>query len=139
MQEPYGASGGSTIYHGDAIKRADVLIELWTADHFAAWEAFASAVLFKKPGKTAMTVDHPVLRLIKLTEVQVEKVTAFDQSDTGLWSCTISLLEFKRPKAALSKPIAAIPNAPKPVPTAQDAADLEIQKLTATFAGLAAQ
>src|SRR6266568_3713920 len=123
VREPYGASGGSTIWHGDAIKHCDVLIELWLPEHFADWESFSRKVLFAKPGKVALSVDHPVLKLIQLTEVQIEKVSAFDQDDEGLWSCTISLIEFKRPKPALSKALAAIPNVPKITPTAQDAAD----------------
>lgn len=137
VREPYGAIGGSTIYHGEKIKSAEVLIELWEKSHFADWALFARAVLFKKPGKVAMSVDHPVLRLIQLTEVQVEKVSAFTQDEEGMWSCTITLLEFKPPMAALSKPLAAIPNAPKPNPTAQDAADLEIQRLGAQLAAVA--
>ncbi len=137
MREPYGTSGGSTVYHGDEIKHAEVLIELWTKDQFAEWERFARKVLFAKPGKTALSVDHPILAAIQFKECQVEKVSAWDQDEEGLWSCSISLLEFKRPKPALSKPLAAIPNAPKVVPTAQDAADLEIQKLSAQFGALA--
>lgn len=137
VREPYGAIGGSTVYHGEKIKGADVLFELWTKDQFAEWNAFSKDVLFKKPGLTAMSVDHPVLKLIQLTEVQVESVSAFEQDDFGLWSCTVRLLEFKRPQQALAKPLAAIPNAPKITPTATDAADLEIQKLTAQFSSLA--
>lgn len=137
VREPYGAAGGSTVWQGDSIKRAVVQISLWEASHFADWETFAKGVLFKKPGRVAYTVDHPVLKLIHFTECQVEKVTGFQQTDTGIWQCEIHLLEFRRPKPALSKPVAAIPNAPKPVPTAQDAADIQIQQLTAQVAALA--
>ncbi|MBX3218921.1 MAG: hypothetical protein KF795_00295 [Labilithrix sp.] len=133
VREPYGASGGSTVYHGDKIRKCDVLIELWEKEHFAEWERFAKTVLFKKPGQFALSIDHPVLKLLDITEVQVESVTAFEQDDYGLWSCTIHLLEFRRPKPAIAKPIAAIPNAPVTIPTAQDAAELEIQKLRAQF------
>jgi hypothetical protein len=137
VREPYGASGGSTVYQGDEIKRASVLIELWDKDQYAEWTRFARKVLLAKVQKTALTVDHPVLEAIQFKECQVESVSAFDQDDEGLWSCTIGLLEFKRPKPALSKPLQAIPNAKKPTPTAQDAADLEIQKLQAQFGKLA--
>ncbi len=137
VREPYGTTGGSTVYHGDEIKHAEVLIELWDKSQFSEWERFAKKVLFAKPGKTALSIDHPILAAIQFKECQVEGVTAWDEDDEGLWSCTIKLLEFKRPKPALSKPLAAIPNAPKIAPTAQDAADLEIQKLSAQFSKLA--
>src|SRR5262245_33730690 len=75
VREPYGASGGSTVYHGDLIKHCEVLFELWKKEHFAEWERFSKKVLLKKPGKTALSIDHPILRLIQLTEVQVEEVS----------------------------------------------------------------
>jgi hypothetical protein len=137
VREPYGASGGSTVYQGDEIKRASVLIELWKPEQYADWTRFARKVIFAKVTKAALTVDHPVLEAIQFKECQVESLSAWDEDDEGLWSCTIGLLEFKRPKPALSKPLAAIPNAAKPTPTAQDAADLEIQKLTKQFSALA--
>jgi hypothetical protein len=92
-----------------------VLIELWTKEQFAEWERFARLVLFAKPTPdpltTALAVDHPVLAAIQFKACLVEKVSAWDQDEEGLWSCTISLVEFRaRKPATASRPLAAIPN-----------------------------
>lgn len=137
VREPYGAIGGTTIYHGEKIKTCEVLIELWEKSHFTEWALFRK-VLFAKPGKTALTIDHPVLALIELKEVQVESVGAFEQDEEGMWSCRIRFLEFRPPKPALSKPIAAIPNAAPPR-AARDALDTQIDTLTTQLKGLAGQ
>lgn len=136
VAEGYGQSGGSTIYHGDTIKHAEVTIELWLPEHFAQWEVFSRTILFKKPIRgTAITVHHPVLKAIQFIECQVEAVSAFQDDGTGLWSCSIKLLEFRRPKAMLSKALVAIPGVPKPKPpVAVDAAEVEIQQLSAELA-----
>jgi hypothetical protein len=73
------------------------------------------------------------LKLLDIMEVQAKSVSAFEQDDYGVRSCSISFLEFRKPKPAIAKPVAAIPNAPVKIPTAQDAAELEIQKLRAQF------
>lgn len=137
VREPYGATGGSTVYHGDKIKSCEVTIELWEKRHFVEWAIFKK-ILFARPGKTALTIDHPVLALIELKEVQVESVSAFEQDEEGLWSCRIKFLEFKPPRPALSKPVAAIPNA-APAKAARDAYDTQIDTLTSQLSTLAAQ
>lgn len=142
VRKGYGYSGAVTVYTGENLAKFEVLIELWEKSHFAEWVRFAKIALEKPPLGTkpkALDIAHPLLNLppLSITSVVVEDVSQFEQDEEGLWSCTIKFLQFRAPKPALGKPLASIPNAAKPVPTAQDAADVEIQKLVKTFGELA--
>jgi hypothetical protein len=113
-----------------------VRFELWTDDHFVQWFPFLK-LLQRKPSKVAQQIFHPVLALQGFYGCQVSKITALDQDEeTGIFSCEVTFLEFNPPKPALSKPLAAIPNAPKPLPTAEDVADEEILGLAKQWRGL---
>ncbi len=80
-----------------------------------------------------MGIGHPLVNMApwNITSVVVNDVEGWEQSDTGLWACRINVTEYKRPLPALARPIAAIPAVTEPAPTAQDAAEVEMQKLAA--------
>lgn len=142
VRQGYGYSGAIVVFTGDGLAKFDVHIDLWLPSHFAEWNRFAKICLAKAPLGTkpkAMDIAHPLLNMepLKITSVVVEDVSQFEQDEFGLWTCTIKLLQYRAPKPALGKPLAAIPNAVTKAPTAQDAAELEIQRLTAQFSALA--
>lgn len=144
VRQGYGSSGGEVVYTGDKPAKFDVQIDLWLPEHFALWERFAKICLAKpKFGVQGMAldIDHPLLKIepLKITSVCVEKVSQFEQDDEGMWTCTISFVQWLKPRPAISKTVASIPNAVTKVPTAQDAADLEIQRLMKELSGLAAK
>ena len=57
--------------------------------------------------------------------------------ETGGWSTEVKFLEYRMPQKAPEKPDASIPAAQKPTPTAEDAADSEMQEKLATLKRLA--
>jgi hypothetical protein len=143
VRQGYGYSGAIVVYTGDGLAKFDIVVDLWEKEHFADWIRFAKIALEKSPLGTkpkALDIQHPLINLppLSITSVVVEDVTQFEQDEEGLWTCTIKCLQYRAPKPALGKPNAAIPNAAKPTPTAQDAADVEIQRLMKQFSSLAA-
>lgn len=143
VRQGYGYSGAVVVFTGDGLAKFDVRIDLWEKSHFSEWARFAKVALEKAPmglKPKAMDIAHPVLNMapLKITSVVVEDVSQFEQDEEGMWSCTIKLLQYRAPKPALGKPLASIPNAPNVAPTAVDAAELEIKRLTAQFSALAA-
>lgn len=142
IRKGYGYSGAVVVFTGDSLAKFKVAIDLWLPAHFAEWNRFAKACLAKPPlglKPKAMDISHPLLELepLKVTSVVVEDCSQFDEDDEGLYTCVIDFLQYRAPKPAIGKPLASIPNAVKKVPTAQDAADLEIQKLVKEFSALA--
>lgn len=147
----FGVDGSTATFIGTKLAKFDVEIKLWLPEQFIAWDLFAALALAKPasfgPGtaKTpvaalgAMGVQHPLINgpPLNIKEVVVEDVTQFDQSDTGLWTCTIKLLEYKKPIPRFARPIAAIPAVAVPQPTAQDAGEIEMQILVDEATGLA--
>lgn len=138
----YGTSGASLVYTGDDLSEFDVEIVLWKKSQFAEWKSFAKKCLEKPPKGArpkALKIEHPVVNASPwlIDEVVVKDVLGFeDTSDDGLWQGTIQFIQYRAPLPALGKPKQAIPGAAAKIPTAQDAADLEIQKLSAEFGSL---
>lgn len=144
VRQGYGYSGAIVVYMGDGLAQFDIHVDLWLPEHFSEWNRFAKIALVKAPLGTkpkALDISHPLLSLepLKITSVVVEDVSQFEQDDEGLWTCTIKCLQYRAPLPALGRPLASIPNAAKITPTAQDAAEVEIQKLIGEFKTLAAQ
>lgn len=132
IRKGYGLSGASCVFTGANLAKFDIIIDLWTEAHFADWARFAAKYLAKPvvPGTRPLAYDivHPLLNAqpLAIKSIVFEDITQFEVDDEGLWTCRIKCLEFKAPRPILQKPLAALPAAAKPVPTAQDAADKEI-------------
>jgi hypothetical protein len=139
-------SGATVNPLGDDIIEFDVLVQLWTARHWQDWQTFAksylSTAVVSAPGgvtSLALSIQHPILNAppLSLDHVLVKRMTPMVNDGTGLWSCTISFMQFRpQTKPAKSRPNAAIPAAAKPQPTIQDAQDAQIQKLQAQMQAL---
>lgn len=142
IQQGYGLSGATTVYAGTDPVKFKILIQMWTSLDFVQWEAIARLHFAKPlPGMKpiALGVSHPLLNMPphSITSIVIEDVSGPDQDEFGLWTATISCLEWKKPLPALGKPLAAIPAASKAIPTAADLADREIQAKVATLKSLA--
>ena len=142
IRQGYGYSGAVCVFAGTGLAEFDVQVYLTTDAHFVEWEIFAAGALAKpKPGLgvgAAKGIGHPLVNMApwNINSIVVKDVTGFEQSDTGLWSCAIKCLEYKKPLPALARPIAAIPAVTAPAPTAADAAEIEMQKLSAQVKAL---
>jgi hypothetical protein len=143
IRKGYGLSGATVVFTGADLAKFDIEIALWDAEHWIQWDLFAKAILAKPPtalAPVALGIQHPLLNLepLKITSIVVEEVTQFEEDDSGLWICKIKCIEYRAPMLALAKPKAAIPSAKVPKPTAQDAAEVEIQRLLGQFNALTA-
>lgn len=131
IRQGYGFSGATVVYKGTGLSKFQVDIDLWLPEHFIAWNLFSTILAPPKPGPAgfALGIKHPIINGPPhgIIEVVVENVSEPVQSDTGLWTYTISFLQYRKPLPAIARPIAAIPAAAAPQPTAQDQVELEIQ------------
>lgn len=146
IQQGYGLSGAFIFPKGDELVVAKFLGEFWASADFFQFRQLRSQ-LFKKPvftvggtiSSAALGIDHPELKALGVTAVVVLKEHAAVQDGHGLWSVKIDFLQFRAPLPAPPIPKTKIPDVAAPQPTAQDNADLEIQKAQATLTGLLGQ
>jgi hypothetical protein len=127
IRKGYGFSGASLVFTGTGLAKFDVDIFIWEDAHWVAWELF-SALLTNPPPPpgvmpTSLGIDHPLLNKKPwlITKVVVEDISSWEVSDTGLWSLTISMLQYRKPKPAILPPLEGPPGtsvAPVPL-TAQ--------------------
>lgn len=133
IRQGYGFSGAVVVFTGSGLAKFEVDVFLWKPEHFAAWQLFAPILAKPIPGKgvTALGIRHPAVNAppLSITEVVVEDVTQFEQNDTGLWACTIKLVQYKKPLPVISRPIAAIPAAAATVQDPPDPNEKVIQSL----------
>lgn len=125
VQEGYGLSGATTIFRGRGVARFTLTISLWRPEHFIAWPFFAALLEPPKTSKPLVVqMRHPLLSMADIEAVAVESLGAPERQSNGVWTATISLLEYRPPKPALVKPRGAIPSPEKGAPvTPQTEAD----------------
>lgn len=145
VQQGWGFTGATMIYTGAGLAEFDIDIFLWEPFHWPLWDIFATAVLGKpKPPfglGAAMGVQHPKLNMQpwSIKSVVIKDVTGWDVSPTGLYACSLKCQEYKKPLAALARPLEATPANAEAVPTAQSAAEVEMLKVKAENNVLRAQ
>ena len=136
VNDGFGQTGASVVFGGEKLSSFEIELQFWEPEHLDEWQDFKS-LCEKPPTGTipkALDIYHPILADLKITSVVVEDRTQLDLIDeTGLWSTTIKFIQYKKPRPILAKPVASIPNAAVPVPTAQDAGDRMIAALYAKF------
>lgn len=142
----YGLSGATLIYKGDDLSQFSVDVSVWTQTQMDEFKIFHAKYLKRvQPNTAALTatdvflpsvrpkalgIFHPALAIIGITSVQVVDCTQFDQIADGLWGCSIELIVDRPPAPILFKPDGKIPDVAKKTPTARDALEVQIQKLT---------
>jgi hypothetical protein len=147
IQKGYALSGATVFPIGDELVKPRFLVELWDgAVQWPAFRLFRSKFLKKAlvsvggaAPSYALGIDHPELKDLGVTSVVVLEINPVLNDGYGLWSTEIEFLQYRKPQPALSKPLAAIPDAAPPVPTAQNNAERELQKAAAQFQSLAGQ
>lgn len=111
----FGVTGSSTNYLGDELTEFDVEISLWEDSHWFEWTNFAP--ILAKPPKgilaKSLKIIHPILNRPPwlIDSANVKKVSQWDQSPKGLWTCRITMLEWRKPVPAFGKPNGTIPAA----------------------------
>ena len=136
-------SGAFVLPIGDELVLPKFRVEIWRSVDYASFREIRKSLL-KKPvvvvgGTTtskALGIDHPELKDLGVTAVVVNEITPMTNDGTGLWIGTVEFLQYRKPILALPKPSTAIPDNVPPQPTAQDAQDLELQRLRAERAAL---
>ncbi|HEX8795450.1 MAG TPA: hypothetical protein VF765_31085 [Polyangiaceae bacterium] len=146
IRKGYALSGATVVPSGDELAEGiKVLFEFWEESQLTDWYAYAAkyfdkSVRFVLGSLTPrpLGIFHPVLAAppIGITEVVVKDCTQLENDGYGLWSCELTLLQYRKPKPAPAAPSAAIPAALSAAPTALDAADREMQAKLAQFQSL---
>jgi hypothetical protein len=103
-----GMLGTVLTYAGKPAAKFSVEFQLWTLDHFVAFEQFRTILKYDPTKTTAQALDifHPSLADIDIYSVVTEEIGNIVHKGQGLYSCTISFIEFlPTPKAsAVSTP-----------------------------------
>jgi hypothetical protein len=144
VRKGYGLDGASTVPTGQEPSDIEFLIELWDeTTHPAAFDIFARKWLTRPVAipqgglkALALNIQHTGVNRAPFNVSKVlrhDVVHHGDPEGIGLWSYTVTFLQFRLPKAAPSRPLAAIPKAKNPRPTAKDANEVQIQQLNGTL------
>ena len=142
----YGYAGAWLIYTGDDLSEFDVEFTFYTQTQIAEWKTWAkkyltkasqaasSAAFLPSPVQPkAIGVYHPILAEVLIDKIVWKNIGQFEQVSHGRWVKVVDFIQFKPPKPLLGKPNAATPAAAAVVPTAQDAAQAEIQQKLKTI------
>lgn len=137
QQKGFGLSGAYSFPTGDELVEPEFDVEIWASQDAFNFRAIRAKLLshatYTVAGTSsskAMGIHHPELKAMGVISVVLQEITPLVQDDYGLWTCSAKFLQFRPPKLGPAKPLASIPDTAAPTPTAQDQADIELQKLT---------
>lgn len=129
----YGTSGAISVYRGAKLAHFTVKITLTTAAEFDAWASFAE--LLKRPVSRlrprALTIYHPILEDLGISQCGVEDLRQPTAGETGDWTYEIAFVQYRRPSPSLARPDGA-----EDAPEVDDAVDRQIQRNTETIQAL---
>src|SRR5262245_24486168 len=101
-----GSSGATTTYKSEDLAKIKVKLLLWLPEHIVARER--PRVPLKSPHDvkqpSALDIQHPYLEELDIRSVVVEDLGQMEHSGKGLFTVTISLLEYRPPKKAGGTP-----------------------------------
>lgn len=144
-----GTAGAATVFTGEDPTKGKLRIVFFEGtDQRGNVNSFEQRLMFfdelcpilekSYTGKTALDFYHPACSdpPYNVTTVVIENIGQLERvDDTGLYAVTIDLLRYTKPKPAAGKPKAQAKKNQQP--TAEDAADKEIQALLKQFKELA--
>lgn len=138
IQKGYATSGAVVYPIGDDLVVAKFRGEFWDDGDFSLYKLIRTRLLDKGvitigglPTASAMGISHPELKAMGVESVVVLELGAATMADGGLWVVSMDLLQYRKPIPAPPKPARTTPDVPSPIPTALNARQVEIQKLTA--------
>ena len=107
-----GTDGATQTYVGKPPAEGKLTIQLWTAEHFAAWDAFSALLLTydaTKQTPTPATIYHPSLVPLRISAVVVKEIGNVQHVGHGLYEVKVELLEYTPPpkSSAVSTPTGA--------------------------------
>jgi hypothetical protein len=105
----YGLSGATVVFRGVGLCYFTFRIKLYTEDDWQDWLGW-KALVDRPPYGTrpkAHAIWHPFLDQLGVTAAVVEEVSQPEQGESGEWTISIKFIEFRRPVAALAKPLSA--------------------------------
>lgn len=141
IQQGFGLSGAVIFPKGDPPVVVKARGEFWAAQDYALYKEIRKRILLKPVFSlggnlitAAMGMDHPEIKALGVINVvNLRAVSAVDEGG-GLWVVEHEFLQYRPPLLAPPKPKLTIPDVAPPVPKAQDALDIEIQKTQAAIA-----
>ncbi len=147
VKKAYATSGATIVATGDELIVARFLVEIWTVTDYLAFQLFRSTYLKKSlvaiPGGgltgVAIGIGHPELKGLGAVNFVPQEVNPLVNDGFGVGMAEVEFLQFYPPKPVLGggKPVAAIPDASPPGPTAENQVDVELQIAEAQLQGLA--
>jgi hypothetical protein len=134
-----GTQGATLTLTGAPPVKGSFKLQLFTPEHFAAWDAFVSNVLAIDPtlqASSGLSIFYPALSSIGLTTVVVESYTAPEHKGKGLYEVEVSLIEWQSPPPVnvTSTPDSTAPDDGDPTTTPQQ--DPRVAALQAQIAAL---
>lgn len=146
IQQGFGLSGATVLPIGDPLTKCTFAIKIWTNADAVLYRQLLKTTLRKPaysvpgtPVSAGMGIDHPSLLDVGIDTVVVWSRTPLfsplvASGGKGAWTARVVFLQYKAPVPAIPKPSQKIPDKAPPMPSAEDAADLETQKLQAQVA-----
>lgn len=138
IQKGYGLSGAVVFPTGDELVVAKFKAQFWSHSDFNIFKQLRKQLLQKPVFSVggalltaALGIDHPELKALGVTSVVIGEVGAAIDQGGGDWQVHIDFLQYRPPLPAPPKPKFVVPDVASAAPVAQDAQELEIQKLQA--------
>lgn len=100
VKKSKGAKGAVITYTQDEVAKFSAKLLMWLPEHFEAWDVFRPKLAFdpvKNKQSTSFDIYHPALSDLGIKSVVVEEVSQITPEGDGLFSVTISFIEYLPP------------------------------------------
>jgi hypothetical protein len=133
-----GTVGATITYVSKPPAKGSIEFQAWLPRHWDDWDDFLPLFQYDPTKKAVQAVDifHPALADVGIVSVVTEDIGAWEHKGQGLYSRTVSFLEYAPPPAAsaVSTPAGAKADTPAasagtPPPSAADANQQQINTL----------
>lgn len=122
-----GTEGGTTTFTGRPPAEGSFKLQMWTDAQIAAWYAMVKVLSYDpiKRQPAAVSIYHPSLWPLKLTQIVIEEIGNIEHVGHGLYEVECKFSEFAPP------PAASAVATPKQTKDGNDPTDAAIGQLTA--------
>lgn len=97
----YALSGATIKFTGLGLAKFDILLKLYDAADWAAWNAPKFQAALKPPSQTdqrALTVAHPYLKAVGISQCVIEDISLPRTDEYGVTSIILSCREYRKPR-----------------------------------------